>query len=75
MLLEEIIQFNEDGNYDRIVAFELAVALAMKLNPILGAVGDRKSDIVNALGRNKQRNVLFTNGNNLFSSKKQKLWM
>ena len=75
MLLEEIIQFNEDGNYDRIVAFELAVALAMKLNPILGAVGDRKHDIVNALGKNKQRNVLFTNGNNLFSSKKQKLWM
>jgi hypothetical protein len=75
MLLEEIIQFNEDGNFDRIVAAELAIALAMKLDPILGAIGDRKNSIVNSLGKNKQRNILFTSGNNLFSSKKQKLWM
>lgn len=75
MLLEEIIQFNEDGNFDRIVAAELAIALAMKLDPILGAIGDRKNSIVNSLGKNKQRHILFTSGNNLFSSKKQKLWM
>lgn len=34
MLLEEIIHFNSDqGNYDRIVAAELAIALADHLNP------------------------------------------
>jgi len=34
MLLEEIINFNsEEGNYDRIVAAELAIALADHLNP------------------------------------------
>ena len=34
MLLEEIIHFNsEEGNYDRIVAAELAIALADHLNP------------------------------------------
>ena len=54
---------------------ELAIALAMKLDPILGAIGDRKNSIVSSLGKNKQRNILFTSGNNLFSSKKQKLWI
>lgn len=34
MLLEEVIHFNsEEGNYDRIVAAELAIALADHLNP------------------------------------------
>lgn len=34
MLLEEIIHFNsEEGNYDRVVAAELAIALADHLNP------------------------------------------
>jgi len=35
VLLEEMIQYNEDGNFDRIIAAELAVALAMKLDPIM----------------------------------------
>lgn len=33
MLLEEIQRFNADGNFDRIVAAELAIALADHLNP------------------------------------------
>lgn len=33
MLLEEIIKFNADGNFDRVIAAELAVALADHLNP------------------------------------------
>lgn len=36
MLLEEIINFNRDeGNFDRVIAAELAIALANKLNPII----------------------------------------
>lgn len=33
MLLEEIIKFNSDGNYDRVIAAELAIVLADHLNP------------------------------------------
>jgi len=33
MLLEEIIKFNADGNFDRVIAAELAVALADHLDP------------------------------------------
>lgn len=40
MLLEEIIHFNEDeGNYDREVAFSLAIALRNHLDPIIGKIG------------------------------------
>ena len=35
MLLEEIIKYDKDGNYDRVIAAELAIALANKLNPII----------------------------------------
>jgi hypothetical protein len=33
MLLEEIINFNADGNFDRIIAAQLAIAMAEHLNP------------------------------------------
>lgn len=33
MLLEEIIKFNADGNFDRVIAAELAIALADHLDP------------------------------------------
>lgn len=33
MLLEEIIKFNADDNFDRVIAAELAIALADHLNP------------------------------------------
>ena len=39
VLLEEMIQYNESGNFDRIIAAELAIALAMKLDPIMGKIG------------------------------------
>lgn len=35
MLLEEIIKFDKEKNFDRVIAAELAIALANKLNPIL----------------------------------------
>jgi hypothetical protein len=37
--LEEIIKFNPDGNFDRLIAYELAVALAKHLDPTLGKTG------------------------------------
>lgn len=48
MLCEEITKFSKDPkhkvNTDRVIAAELAVALAYKLNPILGAVGTDNTD-------------------------------
>lgn len=35
MLLEEIIRFDKEKNFDRVIAAQLAVALANKLNPIV----------------------------------------
>lgn len=39
LLLEEIIQYNEDGNFDRLIAAELAITQAAEMDPIVGRVG------------------------------------
>lgn len=42
--LEEIIQFNEDGNFDRLIAMQLAIAQANILDPVIGKItNDEKS--------------------------------
>lgn len=38
MLLEEMIQFNDEGNFDRLVAAQLAIAQAIKMDPIMGKI-------------------------------------
>ena len=73
MLLEEIIQYNEEGNFDRIVAFELALIQAITMTPIYGVVGDSDSRTV-SLGKTKGRNILFTASSPLFINKKSKLF-
>lgn len=35
MLLEEIVKFDKEKNFDRVIAAELAIALANKLNPVI----------------------------------------
>lgn len=74
VLLEEIIQYNDQGNFDRIVAAELAIAQAMKMDPILGKVGGSGDDRVKALYSTKQKNTLFSESRGLFNSKKRKLF-
>jgi len=72
MLLEEIIQFNEDGNYDRIVAIELAIALANHLDP-LHKVSSIESDprIKELFNKErKQADRLFGSTVNLFGKSK-----
>ncbi len=71
VLLEEMIQYNEDGNFDRIIAAELAVALAMKLDPIYGKIGEQDFR-VKSLGT-KKKSSLFQEGRGLFINK-QKLF-
>ena len=74
VLLEEIIQYNDQGNFDRIVAAELAIAQALKMNPILGKVGGSGDDRVKALYSNKPKNQLFSESRGLFNIKKRKLF-
>lgn len=74
VLLEEIIQYNDQGNFDRIVAAELAIAQAMKMDPIMGKIGGSGDDRVKALYLQKSKNSLFSESRGLFNTKKRKLF-
>ena len=74
VLLEEIIQYNDQGNFDRIVAAELAIAQALKMDPIMGKIGGSGDERLKAMFSPKQKNVLFTESRGLFNSKKRKLF-
>lgn len=77
VLLEEIIQFHDDLNTDRLVAAELAIAMANKLDPILGSTGETKDPRIISLGKNrknlKKKNI-FVGSRNTFSRRKHKLF-
>jgi len=75
MLLEEIIQYNDEGNYDRIVAAELAIAQAIKMDPIMGRVGGSGDPRVKALFMNREYRPLFTESRGLFNRRKHKLFV
>jgi hypothetical protein len=74
VLLEEMIQYNEDGNFDRIIAAELAVALAMKLDPIMGRTGGKEDGRITSLYKTKKKNSLFAESSGMFNNKKRKLF-
>ena len=74
VLLEEIIQYHDQGNFDRIVAAELAIAQALKLDPIMGRVGGSGDERVKALFTNRNGGIkLFdTKSSGMFGSNKNK---
>jgi hypothetical protein len=75
MLLEEMIQYNDEGNFDRIVAAELAIAQAIKMDPIIGKVGGSEDPRIKSLYSRKQKtNKLFSNSASLFPNSKNKLF-
>lgn len=74
VLLEEIIQYNDQGNFDRIVAAELAIAQALKMDPILGKVGGSGDERLKAFFKPNKKNQLFTESRGLFQRKKSKLF-
>ena len=76
VLLEEVIQYNDQGNFDRIVAAELAIAQAYKMDPIIGRVGGSGDVRVVAMYAKKQNgSKLFdTRSSGLFGNKKRKLF-
>lgn len=74
LLLEEIIQYNdENGNFDRVISAELAIAQALKMDPIFGKVGETNVRIT-SLGKPKKQKNLFSNNRPTFSNKKRKLF-
>ena len=75
LLLEEMIQYNEEGNFDRIIAAELAIALAMKLDPMMGKIGGSGDARVKAMHSPNKQNRLFGESRGLFNNRpKQKLF-
>jgi hypothetical protein len=70
MLCEEITKFSkatgkDKVNTDRVVAAELAVALAFKLDPIIGAIGEDNSRIKSlykSIKGTPKHQPLFTGG-------------
>ena len=71
VLLEEIIQYNDQGNFDRIIAAELAIAQALKMDPVLGKVGGSADPRVSAIFKPNKKNVLFTESRGLFNKRKK----
>ena len=75
VLLEEIIQYNDQGNFDRIIAAELAIAQSMKMDPILGKIGGGGDGRLAAMYSPKKKGKLFTESSGLFNNKKRKLFI
>jgi hypothetical protein len=71
VLLEEIIQYNDSGNFDRIIAAELAIAQALKMNPIMGKVGGSGDERIVSMFKPNKKNQLFTESRGLFHTKKK----
>jgi len=77
VLLEEIIQYHDGGNFDRIVAAELAIAQALKMDPIMGRVGGSGDSRVAALFSKKptERRLFNSSSSGMFGTKtKRKLF-
>ncbi len=74
VLLEEMIQYNEQGNFDRIIAAELAVALAMKLDPVMGKIGGTQDVRIQSMFKKNKKGKLFTENKPMFNTSKNKLF-
>jgi hypothetical protein len=71
VLLEEIIQYNDQGNFDRIIAAELAIAQALKMDPIMGKIGGSGDDRVKAMFSGNRQRALFSEESRIFSQPKR----
>ncbi len=74
LLLEETINYDDKGNFDRLVAAELAIAQARKMDPIIGRVGESEDGRIKALYAPRAKISLFNNSKSAFSRKPQKLF-
>jgi hypothetical protein len=74
VLLEEVIQYNDSGNFDRIIAAELAIAQALKMDPIFGKIGGSSDDRVKAMHAGKGKTPLFSTSKGIFNNRKRKIF-
>ncbi len=74
VLLEEMIQYNEEGNFDRIIAAELAIALAMKLDPIMGKIGGEKDVRMQSMFTKNRKILCLQKADQMFNTPKSKLF-
>ncbi len=79
ILLEEMIKYNDDDNFDRVIAASLAIALANRLDPIIGKIGDNGNPIIESLFKktNMKSSSIFgkpKRSGGLFSLKKKGLF-
>lgn len=74
VLLEEVIQYDEDGNFDRIIAAELAIAQAMRMDPIMGRVGGSSDPRVTSMFTKRPKAQLFAESRGIFNRPKHKLF-
>jgi len=68
MLLEEIIKYNETGNFDRIIAAELAIAMAHHMDP-MGKVRDTQDERLESLKKISKNKSIFSEGKPFFGTK------
>lgn len=75
LLLEEIIKYDDEGNFDRVIAAELAIALANKMDPLYGPVKSPENDprLKAFLNRDKSRSM-FPETRKTFTKAKSKLF-
>lgn len=74
MLLEEVIQYNDkEGNFDRVIAAELALAQAMKMDPIYGKVKEERERKIGSKNKKSNRS-LFKESRGVFIKKRGKLF-
>ena len=77
MLLEETMQYNNEGNFDRVIAIELALALAAHLNPMYLASQETGSMTKAVYERHLKRKPVrsaFANSRNTFGKTRTKLF-
>lgn len=77
LLLEEIIQYNDnEGNFDRLISAELAIAQALKMDPIFGKIGGQKDGRISSLGSKKvnSKNIISRAPKVLSGRNKRKLF-
>lgn len=73
-LLDEIIKFNPDDNYDRIIASQLAISLGEYLNSTLGIIDESDGDRRMKSYQNIKKKSLFTNKQSFTTFNKRRLF-
>jgi hypothetical protein len=74
MLLEETIQYNETDNFDRIIAAELAIVQAMKMDSIIGRIQGGDDARIKSLYIKRNKQTLFAESRGMFNKPKRKLF-